>query len=373
MESIEQVNKPGLGTLTPYFSRFIGRFGTSCLRSLPPEISHYLGMKLLKSGAIKLLSPPIDSDLEISTAVDVDGIGVLGHPVGLAAGFDKDAENLTGLGSLGFSWIEAGTVTPLAQAGNPKPRLFRQIEQHALVNRMGFNNLGCSQFSINVKKQKKHLNFPLGINVGKNKATKLEHALQDYLTAIRSLEGLGKYFVVNISSPNTPGLRSLSSKGFIKELAACLRSERDAKISDVWIKLDPDMNKTDFQVVIEAIASEKFAGIVLTNTHRIESPFTGGQSGHPLSVKSTQCLEWAYEVHRGQLPMIGCGGILSGSDIFQKMIRGASAVQIYTALIYRGPFVVYELLSELKSELKLRNIRFLKDIVGAYYDDTRLS
>ncbi|NRA43358.1 MAG: quinone-dependent dihydroorotate dehydrogenase [Oligoflexales bacterium] len=373
MESIERVAKPGLGTLTPSFSHLVGRFGTACLRRLPPEVSHHLGMQLLKSGLLKVCKPPLDQDLDISMACNLEGVGSLKHPIGLAAGFDKNAENLIGLGSMGFSWIEAGTVTPLAQSGNPKPRLFRQAEQHALVNRMGFNNAGCDQFAQNLKRQEHDLTFPIGINVGKNKITELDRALSDYVKAIRTLEGLGKYFVVNISSPNTPGLRSLSSKSFIEELAACLRSERDAKISDIWIKLDPDMSKSDFQSVVEATTSESFAGIVLTNTHRVESPFAGGQSGHPLSVKSTICLEWAHEVHKGKLPMIGCGGILSGADIFQKMIRGASAVQIYTALIYRGPFVVYELLSELKAELKLRNIRFLQDIVGAYYLDEKLS
>ncbi|MFK7825039.1 MAG: quinone-dependent dihydroorotate dehydrogenase [Oligoflexales bacterium] len=373
MESIERVAKPGLGALTPYFSNYIGKFGTACLRSLPPELSHHLGMQLLKRGILKTIKPPIDSHQEISLGIDLDGVGRFEHPIGLAAGFDKNAENLIGLGTMGFAWIETGTVTPLPQSGNQKPRLFRQTEQNALVNRMGFNNVGCEQFSQNFKSQLNHISFPVGINVGKNKDTSLDQAVNDYISAIRDLEGLGKYFVVNISSPNTPGLRSLSSKEFIEELATCIRSERAGKISDIWIKLDPDMKKSDFQEVVEAIVMQKFAGIVLTNTHRVEFPHSGGQSGHPLSVKSTQCLEWAHEVHRGNLLMIGCGGILSGGDIFQKMIRGASAVQIYTALIYRGPFVVYELLTELKAELKLRKIRFLKDIVGAYYDDNSLS
>ena len=373
MESMERVAKPSLGALTPTISHSIGKFGTACLRSLPPELSHHLGMQMLKRGVLKAFKPPIDSNLDISMATDLEGVGELEHPIGLAAGFDKNAENLIGLGTMGFSFIEAGTVTPLPQSGNQKPRLFRQKEQFALVNRMGFNNVGCEQFAHNFKAQTSKLSFPVGINVGKNKITKLDQALSDYISAIRSLEGLGKYFVVNISSPNTPGLRSLSSKDFIDELATCIRSERADKISDIWIKLDPDMQKSDFQKVVEAVSTQKFAGIVLTNTHRVELPFSGGQSGHPLSVKSTQCLEWAYEVHKGNMPMIGCGGILSGGDIFQKMIRGASAVQIYTALIYRGPFVVYELLAELKAELKLRKIRFLKDILGAYYEDSRLS
>lgn len=373
MESIERVQKPDAGTLAPTLSHHIGKFGTACLRSLPPEWSHYLGMQILKWGILKAFKPPVDTNLEISLATHVDGLGELEHPVGLAAGFDKNAENLVGLGSMGLAWVEVGTVTPRPQNGNPKPRLFRQAEQHALVNRMGFNNVGCEQFAQNLRQQKFKISYPVGINVGKNKITKLDKAVDDYIYAIQALEGLGKYFVVNISSPNTPGLRTLSSKEFVEELATCLRKDRGDKISNIWIKLDPDMERTAFQSVVEAIKSAQFAGIVLTNTHRVEFPHSGGQSGHPLSVKSTQCLEWAYDVHKGSLPMIGCGGILSGSDIFQKMIRGASAVQIYTALIYRGPFVVYELLTELKAELKLRKIRFLRDIIGAYYDDKKLS
>ena len=238
---------------------------------------------------------------------------------------------------------------------------------------MGFNNHGIERVArrLRASQQKTDLG-PVGVNLGKNKITSLEGAIEDYIQGILAFEQCCDYFVINISSPNTPNLRKLADPAFLKELAESISLRSPNTLKKVWIKLDPDMSKKIFQSTVECIASEKYAGIILTNTHKIDVPQKGGQSGHPLAIGSSQCLEWAYQVHQGQLPMIGCGGILSGFDIFHKMIRGACAVQIYTALIYRGPFVVELLLRELAAELKSRKIKYLTDIIGKYYEDPRL-
>jgi dihydroorotate dehydrogenase len=294
-------------------------------------------MWLLNSPGLKRVPYPTAQRSDVELSVSIPGIGRVKHPIGLAAGFDKNCHSPQGFADLGFSMIEVGTVTPFAQAGNPKPRLFRQPEQRAIINRMGFNNDGSKTVAERVAKLRwEHDKIPLGINLGKNKNTPMERALDDYIESYQVFKGLCRYYVVNISSPNTPGLRDLASTQFLGELAQAFSREEKG----VWVKLDPDMSKQQFQSLVEVIADRGFSGIILTNTHRVEWPETGGQSGHPVAIASTRCLEWAWEVHRGQLPMIGCGGILSGADIFEKIIRGASAVQIYTALVYRGPWVV---------------------------------
>lgn len=347
------------------FTRWIGKAGTALLRRMPPEVAHRAGMKLLESGATKFLTTHAESLFDTDLSVSVPGIGRLIHPLGLAAGFDKNCECPGAFADLGFALIEVGTVTPYPQAGNPKPRLFRLPEQRALINRMGFNNDGAKIVSSRVARLNwDHDKVPLGINIGKNRNTAIDRALDDYMEAYQAFKGTCRYYVVNISSPNTPGLRDLASAEFLTTMASAFAREAQS----AWVKLDPDMPKRQFQKVIETISDLGFPGIILTNTHRVEWPTAGGQSGHPLSVSSTKCLEWAWEVHKGQLAMIGCGGILSGSDIYEKIIRGASAVQIYTALVYRGPNVVAEMLEELSAELVLRGVRNIEDVFGTYYD-----
>ncbi len=343
---------------------WVGGFGTAMLRLLPAETAHDLGMNLLAHGLLEHLPTPFIEPLTAGMGVDLPGIGSLAHPIGLAAGFDKHCRVPSAFARMGFSMLEIGTVTPQAQPGNPKPRLFRQPEQLALVNRMGFNSDGAATVADRLRRLNwRHDLVPLGINCGKNKNTPNERAIDDYLQVMAAFSDLAHYFVVNISSPNTPGLRELATPTFIQ----CLADEIGSLLPKVWVKLDPDMNRSEFQAMIEAIAERGFRGIIVSNTHRVVQPEAGGQSGHPLMALSTACLEWAYEVHRGALPMIATGGVLSGADIFQKMVRGASAVQIYTALVYRGPWVVQQLLVELAAELKLRGISHVQDIIGSYY------
>ena len=343
--------------------RFLARFGTSILRCLPPEAAHDLGMWLLEKGIMDILPRP-SFEIDKSLAVSVPGIGHLAHPVGLAAGFDKNARCPGAFSKMGFSFLEVGTVTPRPQPGNPKPRMFRYSDQLGLINRMGFNSEGSEQVARRLEASLwNHDKIPLGVNLGKNKATQKEDALMDYVDGLKVFEPYGRYFVVNVSSPNTKGLRDLAGKDFLGLLAAQMKSF----LPRVFVKLDPDMPKGEFQDLIAHIAKVGYQGVILCNTHRVEWPQAGGQSGHLLSSISQSRLEWAYEVHQGELLMIASGGIFSGADVFERLIRGASATQIYSALVYRGPFAVMEILEELYAEMRLRGFSCLKDAIGTYY------
>ena len=350
----------------------ITKFGAAGLRLLPAERAHDLTIAALRSGVGLSLLP--GSEVVGSAAdqlrVHVPGIGELPHPVGLAAGLDKNGVAIDAWQRMGFAAVEVGTVTPLPQAGNPKPRLFRYPERRGIINRMGFNNHGIGALLEQLGSAKAtSLRIPLGINLGKNKVTPPENALTDYETGFRAVterkgpRGEGEYYVINISSPNTPGLRDLARPEFLlrlSDMAGALRNK-------TWIKLDPDMERGLFQANIEAIAKAGFGGVILSNTHRVEWPEAGGLSGHGLLSHANRSLEWAWQVHRGQLPMIGCGGILDGADILGKILRGASAVQIYTALIYRGPWVVVELLQELNAEMAVLGFKSLAEARGSHY------
>ncbi len=338
--------------------------GTGLLRLFPAELAHELGMWALERGVLNILPEPYLAPLPVGMRTVIPGVGELDHPIGLAAGFDKNARCPQAFARMGFSFIEVGTVTPKGQPGNPKPRLFRQSEQHALINRMGFNGDGSEAVAARIRSYKwPKERVPLGINCGKNKDTPADLAIDDYLRVITAFDELASYFVVNISSPNTPGLRDLATPEFIESLAY----EVGSKAPKIWIKLDPDMERPYFQKMIAAITKQGFRGVILTNTHRVVYPEVGGQSGHPLMALSTACLEWAYAEHRGTLPMIASGGIFSGADVYAKLIRGAAAVQIYAALVYQGPWVVQRLLRELAAELKLRGFSHVRDAVGTYY------
>ena len=345
---------------------WFGGFGTGLLRLLPAEAAHDLGMTILERGVMELLPTPKVPRVDTGMKVTVPGIGALPHPIGLAAGFDKQCRAPHGFARMGFSFLEIGTVTPRPQPGNPKPRLFRYPDQKALVNRMGFNSDGATTVAARLKALKwRHDEVPLGINCGKNKTTPNDRAIQDFLQVMEAFKDLARYFVVNISSPNTPGLRELATPEFVE----CLADELGpALLPMTWVKLDPDTPRSDFQSVIEKIAERGFQGVIISNTHRVVWPEVGGQSGHPLMAPSTACLEWAYEVHKGRLPPLATGGILSGADIFHKLARGALAVQIYTALVYQGPWAVIRLLLELNQELKLRGLATAAEAVGCYYE-----
>lgn len=346
------------------FTVKFGDFGAAALRMLPAETAHNLGLKILNTPLLRPIHQEVWRKLAKNMEMNVPGIGNLAHPIGLAAGFDKHGLALAGFAQLGLSSLELGTVTPRPQLGNPKPRMFRYKEQMAIINRMGFNSHGSSR----VKERLEALAWdhdlaPLGINIGKNKDTSESAAIEDFNHGLQTFKDHAKYFVINISSPNTQGLRDLANEDFLENLARDNKALKDK----MWLKLDPDMSRQKLQSIIETVCKVGFQGVILSNTHKVSWPQAGGQSGHPLAMISNRSLEWAHEVHKGELPMIASGGVLSGSDVIQKVARGACAVQIYSALVYRGPWAVVKLLEEVQAEMDNLGIHFLSDFLGSHY------
>jgi len=345
------------------------------LRALPPEFAHDVAIRCLETDSLAWFpgacfpgaAPDVvavASGPDVDLRVSVPGIGTIPHPVGLAAGFDKNARAISGLSRLGFSHMEIGAVTPLAQPGNPRPRLFRYTADESLINRMGFNNDGAEMISARLRALAwNHESCPVGVNIGKNKDTPASEAIDDFLKVHDAFKDSVSFFVVNLSSPNTPGLRELASPAFIERIAAAF----GPRTRGLWIKFDPDMSRDVFQELVRATGDHGFAGLVLTNTHRVASPQAGGQSGAPLAALSNRTLEWAWEVHRGAIPTIGVGGVMTGRDIFDKIARGSRAVQIYTSFVYRGPWVVAMMLRELKEELRRRGFHSVAEAFGSYH------
>lgn len=273
------------------------------------------------------------------------------NPVGLAAGFDKDARYVDVLSHLGFGFIEIGTVTPLPQPGNDKPRLFRLPEDQALINRMGFNNEGAPAAASRLKRRKGPL--VIGGNIGKNKLTPNENAVEDYEKCFHALYEVVDYFVVNVSSPNTPGLRGLQEKEPLRKLLLHLQklNAQQKAPKPVLLKIAPDLTDQQLNGIIEIVREAKLDGIVATNTtvsreglttpqDKIESYGNGGLSGKPLGERSTHIIRYLYEHTEGSLPIIAVGGIFSAEDAMEKLAAGASLVQVYTGFIYEGPAIV---------------------------------
>ncbi len=279
------------------------------------------------------------------------------NPIGLAAGLDKNGDYIEALASLGFGFIEIGTVTPKPQAGNPLPRLFRLPEHQAIVNRMGFNNKGLDY----VVGKLKTTSFKgiLGVNIGKNHETLLENAHEDYALGFRRVAQYASYVTINISSPNTENLRNLQQSDFLKNLLHILKQEQKIffdlykKYVPLVIKIAPDLSIHEIRKMADIFLAEKIDGVIATNTtinHTGIGSFQekGGLSGKPLADKSTDVIRSLYESLQDQIPIIGCGGIFSGKDIEEKSQAGASAFQIYTSLIYEGPEIIYSLVEAVK-------------------------
>ena len=275
------------------------------------------------------------------------------NPVGLAAGFDKNADVYRGLAALGFGFVEVGTVTPVAQPGNEKPRLFRLVEDDAVINRMGFNNDGVEVAAHNLANYER-AQVPIGINIGKNKVTPNEDAASDYEKSLEALYSYGHYFVINISSPNTPNLRDLQETESLRQLLKAIRrktnelEEKGAQSKPVLLKVAPDMSDEHMHDVVQVAVAEGVSGIIATNTtlsreglvNQTYAGEMGGLSGRPLTEKSTTWIKEIYQEVGGQLPIIGVGGIFTGDDAYEKIRAGASLVQVYTGMIYEGPKIV---------------------------------
>lgn len=305
------------------------------------------------------------------------------NPVGLAAGFDKDGVAANMWSSLGFGFAELGTVTHHPQPGNPQPRLFRLPSDRAALNRMGFNNQGSAALATRLATLGTQLGnqprpIPLGINLGKSKITPLEEAVEDYVASFRLLQAYGDYFVINVSSPNTQGLRSLQSGEFLAPLLSALQQENTTG-KPLLVKIAPDLESAEITEITHLALQYNLAGIIATNTTISRQGLTtqvipatgslvteeaGGISGAPVREKSTEIIRYIYQQTQGKLPIIGVGGIFTAADAWQKINAGASLVQIYTGWAYQGPAMVREILLGLQQQLEIHNLPNLSAAVG---------
>ena len=300
------------------------------------------------------------------------------NPVGLAAGMDKHAAAVPGWAALGFGFTELGGVTWHAQPGNPQPRMFRAIPDEAVINRMGFNNSGAEAVAQKLsdwKKSGRWPNHPVGINLGKSKITPLEKAAQDYADSFAALRDLADFFVVNVSSPNTPNLRQLQDKAALDEIFAALQSRNPSR-KPILVKVAPDLTFEALDEILELVGPRSIAGIVATNT-TISRPATtdaalqkiyaetGGLSGRPLRARSTEIVRHLFRQTKGKLPIIGVGGIFSAEDAWEKITAGASLVQVYTGLVYEGPAVASKIVTGLQKKLAASGLKNLSEAVGS--------
>lgn len=347
-----------------YYS-IVGRFA----RMLPAETAHEAAIKALRFSVIPSATP--FSSPRLST--ECFGLS-FSNPVGMAAGFDKNAEVVLPLLAQGFGFVEAGTVTPLPQSGNPRPRLFRLEEDEAVINRLGFNNKGVHAFVSELKRCQKRSGI-VGANIGKNKDS-LDSGY-DYLTSLEAVYPYVDYVTVNISSPNTVGLRDLQQKTALSDLMALLTAKRDELAQrhtrkPMLYKIAPDLSMQDKQDIVETALTHKVDGLIVTNT-TVSRPETlksgnreqrGGLSGRPLLSLSTETLRDIYRLSQGQIPLIGVGGISSAEDAYEKIRAGATLVQLYSALVYQGFGLVRSINEGLVALLERDGFSHLRQAIG---------
>ena len=340
------------------------------LKLLPPETAHQLTISLLKSSS-KLL-PAQDESMLSQHILGID----FPNPLGLAAGFDKNAEVIIPMLNLGFGFVEVGTITPDLQKGNIKPRIFRLTEDEAIINHLGFNNKGSEKVLLNLKKIHQ-INFfqgIIGINIGKNKDT--ANSIDDYLFCLEKLGKYGSYITINISSPNTPGLRDLQLRGKIENLIISIQKKQSEfdylRDKPIFIKISPDLNDEQLRDIALMTLANNISGLIISNS-TIKRPKNlisksrneiGGLTGRPLFLDSTLALKKMFNLTNGQTTLIGVGGISSGSECYEKIKSGASLTQIYTSLVYRGPKVVKKIKSELVDLIKTDGYKNIKEVVG---------
>ena len=319
-----------------------------------PEFIHHITFKIIKIGGMipgkmwlwRLIFRVKDTSLER----EVFGLK-FDNPVGLAAGFDKDAKLFDELASFGFGFIEIGTVTPLPQDGNPKPRLFRLNDDSGLINRMGFNNQGIEAVVARLRRKKSDI--IIGGNIGKNKVTPNEEAANDYAICFEKLFTYVDYFAVNVSSPNTPGLRDLQEKAPLTALLNSLQELNNKKDirKPILLKIAPDLTNEQLDDIIDIVADTKIDGVIATNTtidrsglktdkNKLDSIGNGGLSGKPVRLRSTQVIKYLADKSNRAFPIIGVGGIHSAEDALEKLDAGATLLQVYTGFIYEGPSLV---------------------------------
>lgn len=339
-------------------------FATLAMRSLDPEDAHTYAIRALKLG----LGPRAAHDDPI-LATDLAGLA-LPNPVGLAPGFDKNAEVFGPMLRAGFGFVECGTVTPQPQAGNPRPRLFRLWQDRAVINRMGFNNAGLEAFAARLERRGRGT---VGANLGANKDS--EDRLADYSAGLRRLWGMASYFTINISSPNTPGLRALQTREALEELLSRVMATADSLpqgvAAPIFLKVAPDLEDAEIESIAEVVAAHDLSGVIVSNTTVGRPPLTsrhageqGGLSGAPLFELSTQVLRRFRQAAAGRFLLIGAGGIGSGAEAYAKIRAGATAVQLYSALAYEGPGLVVRIKRDLAHRLRADGFASVAEAVG---------
>ncbi len=340
------------------------------LHLLDPEDAHRASILGLKLG----LGPIDGSDDDPILRTTLAGLN-LPSPVGLAAGFDKSAEVPDAMLAAGFGFVECGTVTPLPQAGNPRPRLFRLSDDRAVINRMGFNNEGLEAFAARLAARRRGQGQGLvGANIGANKDA--TDRIGDYVTGLTRLWGLADYFTVNISSPNTPGLRALQTKAALEELLGRLAEARAALASPqatpIFLKVAPDLEDGEVETIVDSVARFGLQGIIVSNTtvsrpdslRDVQKAETGGLSGPPLMTLSTQVLARFHAANDKGLALIGAGGIATGADALAKIRAGANAVQFYSAMVYEGPRMAVRVKQDLAARLRAEGFASVSEAVG---------
>ncbi|ABS62060.1 dihydroorotate dehydrogenase [Parvibaculum lavamentivorans DS-1] len=331
---------------------------------MDPETAHGLTLRALRLG----LGPTRRAPDPVSLAIDLFGLH-FENPLGIAAGFDKNGEVPDAMLAMGMGFAEVGTVTPLPQPGNPRPRVFRLPVHRAVINRLGFNNQGHAALKKRLLARRKRPGI-LGVNIGANKDA--ADRIADYEAGIRAFEGLASYFTVNISSPNTPGLRALQNKAELQNLVARVLAARKGK-TPVLLKIAPDLNAEELGDIAEVALEQGLDGLIVSNTtiareglvSGVNANETGGLSGAPLFPMSTAVLRDMYRLTGGRLPLVGVGGISSADDAYAKIRAGASLVQLYSALTYDGPPLVARIKQGLAARLAADGFAHLKDAVGA--------
>jgi dihydroorotate dehydrogenase len=339
----------------------------SLIFKLDPETAHDLAIKSLKLN----LTPSLMGENKVDPIFKTNLFGKeMGNPIGMAAGFDKNAEVYNPLFKLGFGFVEVGTVTPLKQYGNSKPRVFRLIEDEALINRLGFNNLGSESVSNRIRS---NLNKGLlGINIGPNKDS--DNRLNDYLVGLRTFHDIADYITINISSPNTENLRSLHDKEKFDELMNLVQEEKVKLKSNIPIvvKISPDISETQIELICKILLDHKVSAIIVSNTtaknreklNNILKHQKGGLSGKPLEEEANKLISKFYKLLKDKIKIIGVGGVDSGESAHKKFLAGASYVQLYTGMVFQGPNIVGKIKKELKEILIADGIKNFEEIIG---------
>jgi len=339
----------------------------SLIFKLDPETAHNLAIKSLKFNVVPNILNENKGDPIFKTKLfkkDLD------NPIGIAAGFDKNAEVYNSLFKLGFGFVEVGTVTPLKQYGNPKPRVFRLVEDEALINRLGFNNLGAQNIYDRIKVNRKI--GLLGVNIGPNKNT--EDRLKDYLFGFKIFNEVADYVTINISSPNTENLRNFHEQKKLDELLNSMNKEKKVLNSKtpIVVKISPNINDQEIEKVSDVLLSNKIEAIIISNTsdstrenlNNIQSHQKGGLSGKPIEEKSTILVSKFYNLLKGKVKIFGVGGVDSGKSAYKKFLAGADYVQLYTGMVYRGPNIVNMIKKELKELLLKDGVKNFSEIIG---------